>query len=932
MKRSRLPEIDLVKVVMLTACAMLLSGCDWFVSTEQRMTRAEQKMAAADDRGALIELQSAVRSEPGNARAHLRLTEISLRLDDPKSAEKEVQLAIKSGAPAEQTQPLLAEVRLALSEFDPLLQLIESGELKLPEPARSTYLGLALLGKNEPQKAVAALEQALAVDPKWVRARIALAEAQTSQGQSELALKEINNVLDANPKDATAALLRGTILARRGDYAAAVTALKSARENRAGQLSARQQALTMAVLTQAQLALGDLQGAQAAHDELEQKAPTAQMTRLLAARLAMVKQDYTTAVAEAQKLLSSTPDLAAAKMLLGAALLAQGNINQAEVQLAEVVEQSPENMEARKLLARANLQLQRPDMAIQVLSAAQQSETIDPQLDLLLGWANLQRGDDATATALLERSVAAQPDNPNLKLDLAVAYVSAGQHDKAVELLRQVPAKVGGARRVSLLVTALAVTQGIDAARAEIDRAVAATPDEPAVLKVASSFYARQGDLAKARSLLARAAAKEPSSIPTLLSQARLEIAAGDMKTAALVVDKALVVNPKDMSARMLQVELTARSGDLAAAGKQLEEIRAKDPAAVEPRLLLARLYLRQKKTQEVDDVIRELRSRAQNDAPVAHAIGNFYLDAGRFDEALGWFRMATQKNAANPTYALSVARTQLALGNDSAASETLHAIVAANPTSIPASAALVMLDLQAGRTEAVATRMAELLKLHPQDAAVAMLQGDVAMTSKSYKDAAQAYARAMELAPSSAVAVRAYRANQLGGLPQATAPLESWLQRQPADVAARMVLAEGYAAAGQRDRAIEQYERMVAAERPNAMALNNLAWLYHEKRDQRAAATAKRAYTAAPQVAAIADTYGWILVRDGDVKAGLPLLEKAVADSKSQPDIRYHYAAALAQAGQRDKARRELQELTRGEAKFASSAEAQKLLAELGG
>jgi Flp pilus assembly protein TadD len=72
--------------------------------------------------------------------------------------------------------------------------------------------------------------------------------------------------------------------------------------------------------------------------------------------------------------------------------------------------------------------------------------------------------------------------------------------------------------------------------------------------------------------------------------------------------------------------------------------------------------------------------------------------------------------------------------------------------------------------------------------------------------------------------------------------------------------------------------------------------------------------------------------VKGGDVQQGLSILQKAVADSKSHPDIRYHYAAALAQAGQRDAARRELIELTRGDAKFTSAADAQKLLAELGG
>jgi putative PEP-CTERM system TPR-repeat lipoprotein len=510
--------------------------------------------------------------------------------------------------------------------------------------------------------------------------------------------------------------------------------------------------------------------------------------------------------------------------------------------------------------------------------------------------------------------------------------MSAGQHSRAVELIRSVPSKPGDSRHDGLLVAAVAGAKGLDAAGAEVDRIAAAAPENVATLTLAGSFYARNGDFVRAREFLARAARKEPGNAALLLNLARVEIAAGDQKAAASTAEKALAAEPSNMAARLLQVELTARGGDLTTASKRLEEIRNTDATAVEPRLALARVYLQQKKTKEADDVIRELRSRAQNEPPLATTIGRFYLDAGRFEEALSWFRIAAQKDPANTTYALNVARAQLALGNNTAARETLEASLKVRPGSIPASAALVMMDIREGQRDAAMARIVELKKLHPNDATVTVLEGDVAMASKSYKDAADAYAAALQRAPSGATAIRAYRARQSGGLADAAEPLQSWLQKQPGDVAARMILAEAYTTAGQRNRAIEQYETIVAAPKPSPMALNNLAWLYHEIGDQRATETAKRDYTAAPQVAAIADTYGWILVKGGDVQQGLSILQKAVADSKSHPDIRYHYAAALAQAGQRDAARRELIELTRGDAKFTSAADAQKLLAELGG
>jgi Tfp pilus assembly protein PilF len=144
-------------------------------------------------------------------------------------------------------------------------------------------------------------------------------------------------------------------------------------------------------------------------------------------------------------------------------------------------------------------------------------------------------------------------------------------------------------------------------------------------------------------------------------------------------------------------------------------------------------------------------------------------------------------------------------------------------------------------------------------------------------------------------------------------------------------VLAEEYVGTQQTDRAIQQYQLAAAGPQPNAMALNNLAWLYQLKGDARAEATARQAHAAAPQSAAIADTYGWILVEKGRPADGLPILQQA-AQATGQPQIRYHYAAALAKAGQPDAARRELREILRTGGSHPAAAEAQQLLAELGG
>jgi putative PEP-CTERM system TPR-repeat lipoprotein len=330
--------------------------------------------------------------------------------------------------------------------------------------------------------------------------------------------------------------------------------------------------------------------------------------------------------------------------------------------------------------------------------------------------------------------------------------------------------------------------------------------------------------------------------------------------------------------------------------------------------------------------VIAELQSAGKTKFAVANALGSLYAARGRFQEARGWFQDAVRLEPDNPQPQLSVARMQLAVGDKVLARETLEKVVAAHPDSLSAAVELISLDLRDGRADAARERIAKLKAAHPREAAVAVIEGDVAMASKAYATAASAYESAARLSPSGSTAVRLSRARRLGNLPDPGRPLAQWLEKNPNDLAVRLVLAEDHMTEGRMDRAIAEYERAVQADARSPMALNNLAWLYQQKGDVRAREVAKRAHELAPDVAAIADTYGWILVQSGDVGGGLAVLKKAVSGTATLPDIRYHYAAALAKAGEREAARAELIELTRTKEQYSAAADARKLLAELGG
>jgi cytochrome c-type biogenesis protein CcmH/NrfG len=114
--------------------------------------------------------------------------------------------------------------------------------------------------------------------------------------------------------------------------------------------------------------------------------------------------------------------------------------------------------------------------------------------------------------------------------------------------------------------------------------------------------------------------------------------------------------------------------------------------------------------------------------------------------------------------------------------------------------------------------------------------------------------------------------------------------------------------------------------------ALNNLAWIYFQDGNPGARAMAEHAYRMAPDNAGVLDTYGWILVNEGDINEGTQLLRQASEKLPDDAEIRYHYAVALHLSGDQQQARQILEDLLADGKPFDNSEQARDLLREISG
>jgi Flp pilus assembly protein TadD len=129
-----------------------------------------------------------------------------------------------------------------------------------------------------------------------------------------------------------------------------------------------------------------------------------------------------------------------------------------------------------------------------------------------------------------------------------------------------------------------------------------------------------------------------------------------------------------------------------------------------------------------------------------------------------------------------------------------------------------------------------------------------------------------------------------------------------------------------------QSYEQALALNPRYAEAANNLAWLLSEKLgdNRQAFLVAETAYQSAPNDPHIADTFGWIVYRMGDVKRAVTLLTASAEKLPNAPGIQYHLGMALLGTHDTAGARRALARAVNSTAPFGDKEAAQRALSAL--
>lgn len=920
---------SLLRFFALLAAFALVSAC-MQQTNEQLVDLAKKSRAEGKNAAAIIHLKNALQRRPQDAEARYLLGLSYNENRQGSLAESELRRASELGlieggrVMAQLGRALLLQeaFKKVLDEIKPAPAFEDSAQASI-----QTSRGLAHLSLNQIEEARQSFEQSLSLQPEYADALLGKARLAAAEKNFDEAARQIERAIASTPKSEDAWLLKGDFARMRGDQAGALAAYTNVLELNPNHIPARENVASL------EISAGNFDAARKHIDALRKVSGNSPMANHLQAVVEFNQKNYPAARDAVQQVLKVAPDYLPSALLAGAIHYQLGAQAQAQEQLGRVVERVPGNLYARKLLVSSLAKSGQLQRAIEMLQPGLSQAPEDGELLALAGELYMHTNEFSTAADYLEKAARRDPQSAGVRTKLGMSRLGAGDTERAFGDLESAVRldSTNYQADVMLVLSHLRRAEYAEASKA-LQSLEKKQPENPLTYNLKASIFIGQKDIPSARKSLDHALKLQPDYVPAAVNLALLDVEDKDPKTARRRLEVILEKEANNGEALLALANLGTRIG---ATRKEetdwLERARKTMPGSAQPQLMMARSYMRIGDTKKALDAVQQAEASFPDNSQVLELLGSLQAGIGRKEQALTTYRKLVTLQPNSPVVLYRLAATQAVNGEQAGAASTLKKALALKPDFIEARATLADLEIRAGHyPEAMA--MARQIQ---KDAAASPLgfsvEGDVLMAQKKYPQAAALYETAFRLGENGVLVIKLHQAYTLSGKPgEADARLARWLKNVPEDSNVQLYGGDEALRRGKYQEAIVHYEWLQQKQPDNVTVLNNLAWAYQQVKDKRARDTAEVAYKLKPEDVYTVDTLGWILVGEGDTKRGIELLQTAVASAPGSLEIRYHLAQAWLKAGEKSKARSELEQLVAPGAAFTHRDEARKLLSQL--
>ena len=522
-------------------------------------------------------------------------------------------------------------------------------------------------------------------------------------------------------------------------------------------------------------------------------------------------------------------------------------------------------------------------------------------------------------------------EKPEGRAVLADFYSSINRLDEAVSIYQEILAKshdfTQGRYRLGEIMLMRGDTQG---AMAQINEVLAKDQHDRQALLLRARVRAQTGqtdDLQAAVEDLKEVLVQEPNSRPGLYFMAQANFNLGNMDQARAFAGDLERNYPDYLPAKLMQTQISLASGDTKATQRLSTE-------------LLDRLAQTAPDRQSSPQMLAEIRAKA------FLSRGSATLEQGNTQAARQDFMMARDA-APRDTYAyISLAGVSLAENKADEAAGFYENALAIESTNFNALSGLIRLYAHQNELNKAHARVDQVLNTYPTNPSLHYLKAQIYGFEQNSGQAEAELRKTLELDSNY---IAAY--SSLGALfintkqeDRAIAEYQKILERRPDNATAYTLIGMLDDSRKNYDAAAESYRKALGKDQNAVIAANNLAWLYAVNGKgnlDEAVRLAQGVVQKNPNIPGFIDTLGWVYYKKGLYGAAIEQLTKAVAlDERSakngngnpSANYQYHLGMALKAKGDKDAARRALEQAVRlsEKAPFAEAAEARNILATL--
>ncbi len=769
------------------------------------------------------------------------------------------------------------------------------------ESRKERYLGRAqaLVAEQDFEKAQLELRNALQIDPDYFSALLLMGSVSERLGDPRRAMQMYEAALDQDSSSTAARAGLAKIYVFGGLPEKAVELVE------AGLLLKPDDPALLTVRGAARARLGDIPSAIADAEKALAGDPVNENTVALLASL-YVKSDRTAeARALVERAVEGLPKSVDLRLILADIYRQADDRPAAEKMLREVVALHPEQTSHSYTLARFLAGSGRSVDAEKVLRDLVASHPDDTQAKTaLVSLLSVRESPDAAERELLG-FIKQAPKDAQLRLSLGDFYLARGKTADAARIFKEVidlddngPQGLGARNRLAAQAFA---DKRFDESSQLIEAVLAANSQDNDALVLRAQMALGRGDTVAAITDLRAVLRSQPTSVPVQRALAQAYVQSNDLALAEDTLKKAIAGNPGDPNIRVDLAQLLVRSGEKQRALQTLQ-----DAVAESPENLAA---------QEQLFVVYAARGDVKSARATAAAVKSARPDLPLGDYLTGLVYRAE--------------------GNTAAAIGSFEAALKLKPNGAEPLTALVEALIKSGRTEEALARLATIGKEQPNNSIPHNIRGEVLLAGQRYAEAQVAFDESITLSPSWWVPYRGKAKAQLGAGQAAAAEstYQAGLRATGGALPLGVELAALNESAGQPERAIAEYEKLLERSPTNEVVTNNLAMLLVTYRDdaqsrERAAQLSVRLQKSS--IATYVNTAGWVSYRLGRYEEAIPLLRKASEQEPNSPLFRYHLAMAQLKAGQVADAKLNLETALKSNSRFPGDDDARSTLEQL--